>query len=249
MPLRETEAIVLRTYRIGEADKVISLFSRQLGRIRAAATGAQRPKSRFGGLLEPLSYVRLCLFERENRELLRLNSAELLESFFAMQSRDYRVQLAAQYMVEAGERFLPEREVSERAFRLFLTVLRGMQASGEIHLPLLYFDYWMLRLGGFLPPLDRCLACGRSLAGQAARYSTERVGLTCVACHGAPERQSLPAEVIGLLGRVATTRLDVLSAAEGLARMAQQARPALEKWMEISAERKFVSLQMLAEEA
>src|SRR5207249_1920112 len=78
MPLRETEAIVLRTYRLCEADKIVSLFTRQFGRLRAAAGGAQRTKSRYGGTLEPLSYIRLWLYERENRDLLRLNSAELL---------------------------------------------------------------------------------------------------------------------------------------------------------------------------
>ena len=101
MPLRETEAIVLRTYRLGEADKIVSLFTRQFGRLRAAAGGAQRTKSRYGGTLEPLSYIRLWLFERENRDLLRLNSAELLESFFDMQ-KDYRRQVAAQYLVEVS---------------------------------------------------------------------------------------------------------------------------------------------------
>ncbi|MGH9356326.1 MAG: DNA repair protein RecO, partial [Terriglobia bacterium] len=111
MPLRETEAIILRTYRLGEADKIVSLFGRQLGRVRAAATGAQRPKSRYGGTLEPLTYVRLLLFEREHRDLLRLNSAELLESFFVMQG-DHRIQVAAQYLAETAERFLPEREIN-----------------------------------------------------------------------------------------------------------------------------------------
>ena len=99
MPLRETEAIVLRTFRLGEADKIVSLLTRQLGRLRGVATGAQRTKSRYGGTLEPLSYIRLWLFERERRDLLRLNSAEILESFFDMQ-KDYRVQVAAQYLVE-----------------------------------------------------------------------------------------------------------------------------------------------------
>ena len=77
MPLRETEAIVLRTYRLGEADKIVSLFTRQMGRLRAVAAGARRTKSRYGSTLEPLSYVRIWVFERENRDLLRMNSAEI----------------------------------------------------------------------------------------------------------------------------------------------------------------------------
>jgi DNA repair protein RecO (recombination protein O) len=184
MPLRETEAIVLRTYRLGEADKIVSLFTRQFGRLKAVAAGAQRPKSRYGGTLEPLSYIRLWLFERENRDLLRLNSAELLESFFQIQS-DYRVQIAAQYLAEASERLLPERELNERAFRLILAVLRGLKRSREIERPMLYFNYWLLRLGGFLPDLERCASCGRVFAGEAAcRNGTE--GLVCLECGGTP---------------------------------------------------------------
>ena len=101
MPLRETEAVVLRTHRLGEADKIASVFTRQLGRLRAVAAGAQRPKSRYGGTLEPLSHIRMWLFERENRDLLRINSVELVESFFDMQ-KDYRVQVAAQYIAEVS---------------------------------------------------------------------------------------------------------------------------------------------------
>ena len=167
MPLRETEAIVLRTYRLGEAEKIASLFTRQLGRLRAVARGAQRTKSRYGGSLEPLSYVRVEIFERENRDLLRLNSVELLESFFTMQA-DYRVQLAAQFLSEVAERLLPEREVNERVFRLLLTVLRALKTSGEVTRPLLYFDYWMVRLGGFLPRIGRVLGL-RAFVGRRRR--------------------------------------------------------------------------------
>src|SRR2546426_381468 len=119
IPLRKPEPIVLRPSRRGEADKIVSLFTRQFGRLRAAAGGAQRTKSRYGGTLEPLSYIRLWLYERENRDLLRLNSAELLESFFDMQ-KDYRRQVAAQYLVEASERLLPQAEGDERALRMVL---------------------------------------------------------------------------------------------------------------------------------
>ena len=181
MPLRETEAVVLRSYRLGEADKIVSLFTRQFGRLRAVAAGAQRPKGRYGATLEPLSYVRLWIFERENRDLLRLNSAELLESFFDMQ-RQYRVQIAAQYVAEVSERLLPERELNERVFRLLLAVLRGMKRSSELERPLLYFNYWLLRLAGFLPDLEQCAGCGRPLGEEAAYYGNGAEGLLCAEC-------------------------------------------------------------------
>lgn len=190
MPLQETEAIVLRTYRLGEADKIVSLFARQMGRLRGVARGARRPKSRYGATLEPLSYIRLWIFERENRDLLRLNSAELVESFFAMQ-QDYRVQVAAQYVAEVTERFLPEREVNERVFRLLLAVLRALRASGQVTRPLLYFNYWMLRLGGFLPDLDRCAACGRGLGEEPGYYGPGSEVLLCRLCRTAATPRTL----------------------------------------------------------
>jgi DNA repair protein RecO (recombination protein O) len=247
MPLRETEAIVLRTYRLGEADKVISLFSRQFGRIRAAATGAQRPKSRYGGLLEPLTYIRLWLFERENRDLFRANSAELLESFFGMQ-RDYRIQLAAQYMAEAAERLLPEREVNERVFRLYLAVLRGLKTSGEIDRPLLYFDYWLLRLGGFLPPLGQCIICGRPLAGGTAYYAQTSAGFSCGDCRRADCRGEAPADARALLELISKTPLERWMASGKATPAAGAARHALEAWLEASAERKLLTLEMLSAE-
>jgi DNA repair protein RecO (recombination protein O) len=246
MPLRETEAIVLRTYRLGEADKIISLFSRQFGRIRAAATGAQRPKSRYGGLLEPLTYIRIWLFERENRDLFRVNSAELLESFFGMQS-DYRVQLAAQFMSEAAERLLPEREVNERAFRLYLAVLRGLKASGEIDRPLAYFDYWLLRLGGFLPPLAECAVCGKPLAGgETIYYGQNTSGFVCTNCKRVDSRGRISSETLALLELIGKSPLERWLASENSTALAGELRKPLEAWVELSAERKLLTLEMLS---
>ena len=204
MPLRETEAIVLRSYRLGEADKIISLFTRQFGRLRAVAAGAQRPKSRYGGTLESLNYIRLWVFERENRDLLRLNSAELLESFFEIQ-RDYRVHIAAQYMAEASERLLPEREINERVFRLILAVLRALKRSREVERPLVYFNYWLLRLGGFLPDLEHCASCGRPFAQEAA-YRNGSEGLLCLDCGGASQARASAIRDVELA--VASERLE-----------------------------------------
>lgn len=246
MPIRETEAVVLRTYRLGEADKIISLFSRQFGRIRAAATGAQRPKSRYGGLFEPLSYIRVWLFERENRQLFRVNSAELLESFFGMQS-DYRVQLAVQYMSEAAERLLPEREVNERVFRLFLAVLRGMKVTREIDRPLAYFNYWLLRLGGFLPLLRNCIGCGRPLLGELIYYGQKSVGFCCAGCRGMDRRCGISSNSMAVIERISKTPLERWLASERLNPLTRELRHLLEVWVELSAERPLLTLQMFSQ--
>ena len=252
MPLRETEAIVLQTYRLGEADKIVSLFTRQFGRLRAAAGGAQRPKSRYGGTLEPLSYIRLWLFERENRDLLRLNSAELVESFFDMQ-RDYRLQLAAQYLAEVAERLLPEREVNERAFRLLLAVLRALKTTGEIERPLLYLNYWLLRLGGFLPDLDRCFNCGQRLGETGGFYGRGSEGLLCLDCRKGVRDQagdaleSVSVEALALAAVARQAPLDRWLA-QPVPGGCREARRFFEELVETHADKKLVTRQFLAEE-
>ncbi len=244
MPLRETEAIVLRTYRLGEAEKIASLFTRQLGRLRAVARGAQRTKSRYGGTLEPLSYIRVELFERENRDLLRLNSVELIESFFSMQA-DYRVQLAAQYLAEVGERLLPEREVNEKLFRLLLTVLRALKSSGEVNRPLLYFDYWMLRLGGFLPAFEACSACGSAL-DEAGYYAKGSETLFCRDCKPANSTR-IAAATLAMVRAACHAPLEKWLAEKAPAGC-REARHFFEEIIESHTEKKLVTRQMMQED-
>ena len=247
MPLRETEAIVLRTYRLGEGDKIASLFTRQWGRLRAVAAGAQRPKSRYGGTLEPLSYVRLWLFERENRDLLRMNSAELLESFFDMQ-RDYRLQVAAHYVSEVTDRFLPEREVNERAFRLVLAVLRALKGAKEIDRPLVYFNYWLLRLGGFLPALDGCGQCGRLLGEESAYYGPGSEGLLCGSCQPPYAGRTVSPRMLTALAKSCQSTLDRWLAGEKPLEGVREGRRFFEELIESHLEKKLVTRPMLDEE-
>jgi DNA repair protein RecO (recombination protein O) len=245
MPLRETEAIVLRTYRLGEAEKIASLFTRQLGRLRAVARGAQRTKSRYGGSLEPLSYVRVEIFERENRDLLRLNSVELIESFFSMQA-DYRVQLAAQFLAEVGERLLPEREVNERAFRLLLAVLRALKTSGEVTRPLLYFDYWMVRLGGFMPDLQACSACGRAWGEEGGYYARGSETLFCCDCKPAGS-QPISAAALAMVRAACHLPLEKWLTSEKAPPGCREARHFFEELLETHTEKRLITRKMMEE--
>jgi DNA repair protein RecO (recombination protein O) len=246
MPLRETEAIVLRTYRLAEADKIASLLTRQMGRLRAVAAGARRTKSRFGAALEPLSYVRVFIFEREGRDLLHMNSAELIESFFDMQ-KDYRIQLAAQFVAEVAERMIPEREANDRLFRLFLAVLRSLKNSGEVTRPLLYFDYWMLRLGGFLPDLDHCRTCGRELAAEGGYYGPGAEGLDCATCRSSQAGQKMSAQAAAMVRAGCHKPLERWIVEEKAPPGCREARRFLEELIQAHAERKLVTRAMMEE--
>lgn len=188
MPLHETEAIVLRSYRLGEADKIVSLFTREFGRLRGVAGGARRRMSRFGASLEPLTYLRVWFYERENRDLVRLNSTEVVESFMDIQ-REYSGQVAAQYVAEVCDQFMPERESNDRVFRLIVHVLRGLKQPDHLDAILCYFSAWMLRLGGVLSDLDQCSRCGRTLGVGAAYYGNSWEGLCCTSCREGQGRQ------------------------------------------------------------
>ncbi len=246
MPLIETEAIVLRTHRLGEADKIASLLTRQLGRLRAVAKGALSRRGRYGASLEPLSYIKVWIYDRENRDLQRVGSAEILESFFEMQG-DYRVQLAAQYLAEVSERFLPDREVNERVFRLLLVVLRALKRSGEINRPLLFFDYWLLRLGGFLPDLSRCMGCQKSFAGQDGFYDPVAVALVCENCRTGASTERVSASALGLVELFRRTRIEQWIEKESSPPCTQELRRLLEQIIEAHLEKKLTTRALLAD--
>ena len=161
MPARETEAIILKTFPLGEADRLVSFFGRTSGRIRGVAGGARRLKNRYGSSLELLSHVKIWYVEKETRDLVRIQQCELLESFHKAQA-DYALSTGLAVVSEIAERVLPEQEVAEPMFRLLLLTAREIERRGEWTLPLAYFAYWTLKLGGWLPPMDRCIVCGKT---------------------------------------------------------------------------------------
>jgi DNA repair protein RecO (recombination protein O) len=181
MPLKESEAIVLRTYPLGEGDRLVSFLDRRSGRVRGVARGARLPKSRFGSTLELLSYIRIWYFERENRELVRINQCELIESFMDVQ-RDYSSAIALALVSEITDSVLGEREAADAQFRLILLTARAIRARGPSPAVLAYFCLWTARLGGWLGPLDRCTRCGRAMKLETAFHSQGLAELYCADC-------------------------------------------------------------------
>ena len=177
MPLKQSEAIVLRSYPLREADLLVTCFTRAEGKVRGVARSAKKSKKRFGGALEPLTYVRLYWEDRERVELARLDSCEVLESPMAMQV-DYPRAVALGYVAEVLDQVLPDREAHDDLFRLTLSVLPQVQA-GAIWMPLTYFDLWLVRLVGLLPELGECIECGTALNGSRAYFHPLAEGLMC----------------------------------------------------------------------
>src|SRR5882762_532194 len=130
MPARMSESFILQTYPFREADLVVSFFTRDQGKLRGVARRARRPKSSFGSGLERLSHATVSYFQKENRELVSLNSCELLHSQFTLAS-NYEASVALDYFAEVTEQLLPPNETNERHFRLLMAVLEFLRARGN----------------------------------------------------------------------------------------------------------------------
>jgi len=181
MPLKESEAIVLRTFPLGEGDRLVSFLDRQSGRVRGVARGARLPKSRFGSTLEMLAYIRIWYFERETRELVRINQCELIESFLDVQ-KDYSSSVALALVSEITDSVLGEREAADAQFRLILLTARAIRVYGPSQVVLAYFCLWTARLGGWLGPLDRCSRCGRVIQLENVFHSAGFAEIYCANC-------------------------------------------------------------------
>ena len=243
MPARETEAIILKTFPLGEADRVVSFVGRTSGRLRGVAAGARRLKNRFGSTLEILSHVQIWYVERETRELVRIQQAEPLESLHRAQS-DYGLSTGLAVISEIAELVLPEHEVSEAMFRLILLAAREIERTGNWELPLSYFAFWTVRLGGWLPRFDRCAGCGSSFGASPAFYSGHRAGLFCEKCRRADMKAMHP-EARALAERFTGERLDRISFEKSMRSSAEEVRRASLAWIELNAERRLSTPELL----
>lgn len=247
MPLAESEAVILRSLNFGEADKLVSFFSRSLGRLRGVAPNARRSRRRFGAALEPLSHVRLWFFERERDELVRLSESELIEPFYDARG-DYERSVALNQVAELSDLLLPEREPAERSFRLLLAVLRCLRQTDSIWLPLTYFQLWMVRLAGWLPSLETCTQCRQALS-EGPAYGNPATGkLYCLSCRKPGARLLGPAARRDAVEMLAQP-LDKLDASGWDRRRAVELQALLLDMVEIHSEHKLVTRELLYEKA
>jgi DNA repair protein RecO (recombination protein O) len=180
VPARVSEALVLRTYPLKEADLVVSFLTRDQGMLRGVAKRARRPKNPFGAGLERLSHVRMAYFQRETRELVNLDSCELIRSQFGLVS-DYWAGVALDYFAEVSEQLLPAAEPNERFFRLLLAVLDDLRPKSQVWRAVTYFSLWALRLSGWMPDMASApkLSSGsRAIALEMLRTPVARLSQT-----------------------------------------------------------------------
>jgi len=243
MPARETEAIILKTFPLGEADRLVSFLGRTSGRVRGVAAGARRVKNRYGSTLEVLSHVQVWYVEKETRELVRIQQCELLESFHKTQS-NYELSTGLAVISEAAELVLPDHEVAEPMFRLILLTVREIERTGDWALPLSYFAFWTVRLGGWLPRFDRCPLCAAPFGEGAAYHAPWEPGLLCEKCRR-PGMKPLHVEARQIAERFTGQSLDRIDGGGTSSNALSELREAALNWIEHHSDRKLKTRELL----
>ncbi len=243
MPLKESEAVVLRSYPLREADLLVTFFTRAEGKVRGVARSAKKSKRRFGGALEPLTLVRLYYEDRERQELARIDACDIVESPLTA-AVDYPRAVALGHVAELLDELLPDREANDAIFRLTISVLRSLRA-GAIWMPVTYFELWLTRLAGFLPELGECAVCGVRLNGSRAFYHALADGLMCAGDKRLASSE-MSAESRSLAAEIFRTPVDAMTEQAWPKSRAADLRKFLVQILERHLEKKLVTAGMLA---
>lgn len=201
VPPFASDALVLRTHKLGETSKIVVLLTRERGKLRAVARGARGARSRYQSALEPLSEVRATLYGRQGTELFRLGGCELLRSAFPAAARGLESSLAFSYFAELLDAFAQEGEAEDAVYRLATAVLRAADDGRPVALLSRYLEAWLLKLHGIYPSPSRCGTCQHLLAPGELRYHAPAHGFVCEGC-GPASGPALPSAARALLGRL-----------------------------------------------
>jgi DNA repair protein RecO (recombination protein O) len=243
MSVLTSEAVVLRTWPVHEADLIVSFFTREYGRVRGVAKSALRSRKRFGGALEPMTLARAWFAERPRQELVRLDQLEILRSPLSSPIDPVRMSVLS-FFAELLDEALPEHDPQETTFRLLVSVLEQTTVE-QPWMPLTYFQLWMTRLMGLLPDVVHCTACGEALMAGETSFNTLGDGLFCQ-IHRNGNASELSADSWQLAQRMLRAPASAFAAEDWPRRRAQDLRRFTLQALERHLERKLRSAEALA---
>ena len=182
MSLVRTRGVILKSQRWGDADRIVTLFSRNLGKIRGVARGARRMKSRFGGVLEPFGVVDITLFQKTPEALGQISQIDLVASYSAIRE-DLTVMTAAARMVKMVEAITVDRDPSPGLYAALVHGLESLRPEDDVALTTLLFQIHVLGHTGFRPQFDCCTECGKPAQQHKPQwFSPQSGGVVCQEC-------------------------------------------------------------------
>ena len=196
MPLYTTDALILRSYKLGESDRIVVFLTRDRGKKRGVARNARQSRRRFGGALEPLTCGRVGYFERERRDLVRLDYVEQRRS--PLSAPDGEALGYAEYFAELIDEWAQESDPSETLYRLGVSMVEAMAKGVPIEPLARYFEYWLLRLQGVYEERDQLSAGARAFLDTARCCSPFALGDVKVSRHTLHELEAAHRDLITL---------------------------------------------------
>jgi len=181
MGLVKTRAVVLKSQRWGEADRIVTLYTEKLGKIRGIARGARRMKSRLGGTLEPFGVIDLTVFEKSPETLVRISQVDIIKSFRKIRE-DLTVMTAAARMVNMIKAITVDRDPNSSIFNTLVGGLHSLEDEGDPGLCSLLLQVHVLGQTGFRPQTDHCADCNAEIDLAKAQFSPRSGGLVCRSC-------------------------------------------------------------------
>lgn len=181
MSLTETEGLILKTYNLAEADKIVVLLTRDHGVVRGVAKGAKRLKSKFGSGLEPFSLINITYFQKDNIELVAIEKAEIIRSSFQAASVPEFLQKFS-FLCDLLIAFMPPHDPNETLFRMVSACLDAAQGAVDLNSIGVYFQLWLLKLSGYMPDWRHCENCGRGLDEAEEAVLLSNFHLSCRTC-------------------------------------------------------------------
>lgn len=245
MPLFTSEALILRTYKLGETDRIVVFLTRDRGKRRGVAKGARRLRSRFTGVLEPLTVARVAYFERESKELVRLNYVEALHSPFSSSDPDSLGYVG--YFVELLDQWALDADPNERLYRLGASVVEALAQEQRIERLVRYFEFWVLRLEGVYPEIVNCPRCGKGMSRYGAWFVLSERVLVCQACRVGGSGLVLSPAAVTFLQRSAKTSPDNLGDVELTERVSRELEVAHQAMISTHLDRELKSTKVLRE--
>jgi DNA repair protein RecO (recombination protein O) len=192
MGLSETEALVLRTYNLAEADKIVVCLTHGNGLVRGVARGSRRLRNRFGAALEPFTQLYITYYQKENHDLVSFRQVELIRSHFHLLS-DAETLTGLSYMADLVIEFSPPYHPNARLFRMMKACLEAIATSPpDLQTILRYFEVWLLKLEGFLPDTKRCCECQARASENDTAFLGSDLLLRCRSCSGGEGNGFIP---------------------------------------------------------
>ncbi len=247
MPVYTSEALILRTYKLAEADRIVVFLTRDRGKKRGVAKGARRARSRFTGTLEPLTRAGVAYYERELRDLVRINYVEPQRSALSVVAhggQDASALGHAAYFAELIDEWAPEGHADERLFRLGSSVIDALADGAPTEALARYFEFWLLRLQGVYPQLSSCPDCGGPFDGGAVMPVREQ-HYACRRCAGSGGGSPLSLAAMHFLRAAVTSSPDTLIATPLDPAVARELETAHRRLLQVHLEKELKSARVL----